>query len=82
MSEKPTVRDLYALAMELDSEERLDLLHRLLDAHHSSFTARKEQRSSGKPSWLDFLNQTYGSLADDPLERASQGEYEQRDEFR
>lgn len=28
--------------------------------------------------WRAFITQTAGSLADDPIERPSQGEYEQR----
>ena len=30
-------------------------------------------------AWRAFITQTAGSLADDPIERPSQGEYEQRE---
>ena len=29
--------------------------------------------------WLTFIEQTYGSLADDPIERVEQGAYEVRE---
>ena len=31
--------------------------------------------------WSEFVDRTAGSLADDPLERLPQGDYEQRDEL-
>lgn len=31
--------------------------------------------------WHDFIDRTAGSLADDPMERPPQGEFEQRDEI-
>jgi hypothetical protein len=31
--------------------------------------------------WVAFIEATYGSLADDPIERLPQGEYEIRDEI-
>jgi hypothetical protein len=29
--------------------------------------------------WADFVQETYGSLADDPIERGPQGSYESRE---
>lgn len=34
-----------------------------------------------RESWPDFLDRTFGSLADSDLERHPQGEYEQREEL-
>ncbi len=31
------------------------------------------------PEWLAFVNETYGCLADDPIERGEQGTYEVRE---
>jgi hypothetical protein len=31
--------------------------------------------------WHDFINMTYGCLADDPITRYPQGEYEEREEI-
>lgn len=36
---------------------------------------------SSRQSWEDFIHATYGILADDPIERGDQGEYEIRDEI-
>ena len=37
------------------------------------------QPSISHEAWLHFLEETYGSLSDDPIERLPQGELEQRD---
>lgn len=34
-----------------------------------------------RDEWMAFIDRTYGSLADDPLERGPQGEYEGREEI-
>lgn len=34
-----------------------------------------------REEWLAFIEETAGSLADDPIEREPQGEYEVRDEL-
>lgn len=41
-----------------------------------------EQAQSAEPptsDWHQFLSETYGSLKDTPLERAPQGDYEERE---
>ena len=38
-------------------------------------------RSMTTMEWNQFIDQTAGSLATDPLERLPQGDYEQRDEL-
>jgi hypothetical protein len=38
--------------------------------------------SMSQEEWLRFLDETYGSLADDPIERLPQGEVEHRDPIR
>lgn len=37
------------------------------------------QQPLSHDEWLRFLDETYGSLSDDPIERLPQGEVEQRD---
>jgi hypothetical protein len=44
-------------------------------------TVGLEDAETKRAEWLAFLDATYGSLADDPIERPSQGEYEVRDEI-
>jgi len=36
---------------------------------------------SQRAEWLAFIEETAGSLADDPIERGPQGEHEIRDEI-
>ncbi|WP_017292471.1 hypothetical protein [Geminocystis herdmanii] len=38
-----------------------------------------DQIEEKKREWHDFIEQTYGCLADDPIVRHSQGEYIQRE---
>lgn len=40
------------------------------------YTDNSEEK---KLEWHDFIEQTYGCLADDPIVRHSQGEYTQRE---
>jgi hypothetical protein len=50
-------------------------------------TLRENQARESKPSkltrdeWIAFINKTNGSLADDPIERGPQGDYETREEI-
>ena len=45
-------------------------------------TNKIEQDQNSNPSnWHEFIEKTYGCLADDPIERYSQGEYEIRVEI-
>jgi hypothetical protein len=38
-------------------------------------------KEMSREEWLAFIDATYGSLADDPIERGPQGDYEVRDEI-
>jgi len=44
-------------------------------------TIRALPKEMSRDEWVAFVNETYGSLADDPIERGPQGEYEVRDEI-
>lgn len=50
-------------------------------------TLREHRAGQSKPprlshdEWIAFIDKTYGSLADSPLERGPQGEYETREEI-
>ena len=37
---------------------------------------------NSKTDWKQFVEETYGCLADDPIERGEQGIYEIREEFK
>lgn len=69
--------NLHDLFNEIDqrpTSEKWQIVRRLLGT--------LEQDSSVKAdNWNQALLDTYGILADDPIERGDQGEYEERDPF-
>lgn len=59
-----------------------DPLLQLAGAFESEPSNMKERtRDFGQAEWHDFISKTYGCLADDPIERGSQGVFETRDEL-
>lgn len=66
-----TYNSVLAQAEQLSPQERLRLVERL--AASLRFDLQE------KSDWHTFLQQTYGSLKDDPIERYDQGEYEDRE---
>lgn len=58
-------------AQQLSVQDRLQLMQQL--------AASLQLELAPKSDWHSFLQQTYGSLADDPIERWDQGEYEERE---
>ncbi|MEH2422393.1 MAG: hypothetical protein V7K48_16215 [Nostoc sp.] len=42
-------------------------------------TASSQQEELKQLEWHEFIDKTYGCLADDPIMRHPQGEYEQRE---
>lgn len=71
------------LRAELDGVEDkdLDILHRIITALASSPCSSKPVAESlhELPEWHRFIENTYGCLADDPLERGDQGRFEMRE---
>ncbi|MCP4663344.1 MAG: hypothetical protein GY856_48750 [bacterium] len=45
-------------------------------------TAQGRAAQSAGDAWLDFVAETYGCLADDPIQRGDQGRYESRETLR
>lgn len=68
---------------ELDAveEEDLDILHRIIMALAGSPCPSKPvaEALDETPKWRRFIEDTYGCLADDPIERGEQGCYEMRE---
>jgi hypothetical protein len=68
---------------ELDSvEERdLDILHRVITALAGTPCSSKPITGAldHAPEWRRFIEDTYGCLADDPIERGDQTTYEIRE---
>jgi len=71
------------LKAELDSveEKDLDILHRVITALASSPCPSKPvaEALDETSEWPKFIEDTYGCLADDPIEWGDQGRYEMRE---
>ncbi|MBF0201397.1 MAG: hypothetical protein HQK66_08810 [Desulfamplus sp.] len=68
---------------EIDTipENYIEVLYKIIKAlqiSNRSDTIKKKSNTD----WLQFINETYGCLAYDPIERGKQGEYEIREEFK
>ncbi len=73
-----TYEQLAPLADELTHEDKVRLIEHLrLELEREQLSQSPEAR--GWPP--GFFERTYGSLADDPMERPPQGDYEVRDEI-
>ena len=73
-----TYEQLAPLADELTHEDKVRLMEHLrLESEREQLAQSPEAR--GQPP--GFFERTYGSLADDPIERPPQGDYEIRDEI-
>jgi hypothetical protein len=65
-------------------DEYLEVLYKIIKVfEHSPKTENFEYVDSSEPdksdvksAWSVFVNETYGCLADDPIERGDQGTYE------
>jgi hypothetical protein len=54
-----------------------EVLYKIIKAFEPPIKAH-----GGKSEWLQFINETYGCLADNPIERGEQRTYELREDFR
>jgi hypothetical protein len=61
-------------AEQLPTAEKWRLVKRLLMSLESSASSPQT-----RTDWHTFLRETYGSLRDTPIERADQGDYEERE---
>lgn len=68
-----TIRDQVKAELDKVDEEYLEVVRRMIESL---------ERSSGREhvpeSWREFLRATYGSLANAPIQRGEQGEFEPR----
>ena len=64
------------LKQEIDKidEIYLELLYKIISAFRPSVKEHQD-------SWQSFIDSTYGSFLDEPIERPNQGQYEQRELF-
>ncbi|MGB1289042.1 MAG: hypothetical protein ACPG7F_21085 [Aggregatilineales bacterium] len=67
-----TVHELIQQAEQLSTDDKWYLVKQVL-------TSLEQKPETKNLPWSEFLKQTYGSLRDTPIERADQGNYEDRE---
>jgi hypothetical protein len=72
-----TTRDQVKLEIDKVEEEYLDVLFRMIRSLETSSAS-----NGAANSWKEFVASTYGSLADAPIVRGEQDEFEVRDLLR
>ena len=65
-------------------DSHLEILYRIVKALETpsdseNFSISKETKTS---NWKEFIESTYGCMADDPIYRGEQGQYEIREAIR
>ena len=73
-----TFEEIAHLADRLTSRDKLRLIKRLSNELEQEYVAETPEARGWPPG---FFERTAGSLADDPIERPPQGDYEVRDEI-
>jgi hypothetical protein len=71
-------RELVKAEIDKVQDRYLEVIYRIIKALVSppELDATSQRATS---SWNQFIEETYGSLADDPIERGEQGQYEIRE---
>jgi hypothetical protein len=62
-------------------DEYLEVLYRIVKALETDIEMLNARTAAAKGveiSWKDFIEETYGCLSDDPIERGDQGTFEIR----
>ena len=74
-------RELLKAEIDKVQDRYLEVLYRIIQAlvNPASPVAATPQGDVQLSNWPSFIEQTYGSLADDPIERGNQGQYEVRE---
>jgi hypothetical protein len=79
-------REVIKTEIDKVQDKYLEILYRIVKAFESSSRLEVIENSTttdfDKKLWHDFIEETYGCLADDPIERGDQGAFEIRDDFR
>ena len=63
----------------LDEVERLPTAEKWQLVRHLLDDLEAEKKAVSREGWANFVNRMYGALADDPIQRYEQGEYEERE---
>jgi hypothetical protein len=72
-----TIRERVKAELDKVDDEYLGVVERMLEA-----LERPSDQERTRESWSEFLSSTYGSMADAPIKRGPQREFEVRDELR
>ena len=78
-----TLEQVYAQAQTLSSLDKVRLVERLFASieHEIAALDSAETEAARIREWQATVKRTAGALADDPIERPPQGDYEQRDDI-
>jgi hypothetical protein len=71
-------KELIRTEIEKVQEQHLGALYRVVKALEEPSRPGR----SDEPDWRDFIAETYGSMADDPITRGEQDSYESREPLR
>jgi len=71
-------KDILKAEIDKIQDGYLEILYRIIQAFIKPLDI-VPMSTSKTTEWQNFINQTYGCLADDPIERPDQGEYEVRE---
>jgi len=77
-------RNLIKEEIDKVQDSHLEILYRIVKALETpsdpkNFAVTKEIKTS---NWKEFIESTYGCMADDPIYRGEQGQYETREAIR
>jgi hypothetical protein len=70
-------REMVKSEIDKVQEEYLGVLLRIVNALEPA-AGREARKTEDQRSWEEFIAETYGSFAGDPIERGDQGNYEVR----
>jgi len=77
-------KELIKSEIEKLDDDYVQVLYKIIKALESLISndlSRKISKKDKSLEWRQFINETYGCLADSPIERGSQGDYEIREEI-
>ena len=72
-------RELVKAEIDKVQDRYLEVIYRIIKALVSPPELVMETPQRATTNWQRFIEETYGSLADDPIERGEQGHYEIRE---
>jgi len=72
-------RELLKNEIDKIQDRYLEVVYRIIKALVSPSMRATSPQNAQLSDWHSFIEQTYGSLADDPIERGDQGQFEVRE---